>query len=339
MRIAKWVYPLSVSLLLGYVYNKYKAKQLEDEHQGSYAMVKHYLLNGERGPMPQKPVIWIHSTYEVNARSWASFASRNTEELNQPYLYLTIKSIIDQNGGDFNICLIDDDSFGKLLPHWAVDLNFVAEPIKSKIRQLALAKLLHTYGGFLLPSSVLCMAPLKGVYDQLTMQKALHNALPEALPSTLAAPSMFVGELLDRQSTSTQVAFFPTNQIMGCLKESSTMGEYINYLEKLISTDFTQESVFDGSAARWFHAKIRAGTILMVPAQCWGAKDADGKPVTIERFLGSTFVHFAPATLGLYIPADEILKRTAYQWFARMSPKQALESNTVLGKHLLTVGK
>lgn len=324
MRLAKWVYPLSVSLLLGYIYNKYKAKQLDSEHEGSYAMVQHYLLNGERGAQAKKPIIWIHSTYEVNARSWASFGSRNTEELNQPYLYLTIKSIIDQNGGDFNICLIDDDSFGKLLPQWGVNLNLIADPIKSKIRQLALAKVMYTYGGFLLPSSFLCMAPVKRVYDTLTQTGGV---------------GMLVGELLDRQSTSQQVNFFPTTQIMACVREAPLMGQYVNYLEKVASTDFTQESVFDGALARWCHAQVGAGTLHLVPAQCWGAKDADGKPVTLDRLLNNTFVHFIPDMLGLYIPADEILNRTAYQWFARLSQKQALASNTVLGKHLLTVGK
>jgi hypothetical protein len=38
---------------------------------------------------------------------------------------------------------------------------------------------------------------------------------------------------------------------------------------------------------------------------------------------------------GLYIPADEILKRTAFQWFARLSAKQALASDTIIGKYLL----
>jgi hypothetical protein len=37
----------------------------------------------------------------------------------------------------------------------------------------------------------------------------------------------------------------------------------------------------------------------------------------------------------LYIPADEILKRNNYQWFARLSAKQALASDTTIGKYLL----
>ena len=39
--------------------------------------------------------------------------------------------------------------------------------------------------------------------------------------------------------------------------------------------------------------------------------------------------------MGILIPADEILSRTAYSWFARMSEKEALTSNTILGNYLL----
>ena len=46
----------------------------------------------------------------------AGFGSRLTEDLNRPYLYLCMKSMIDKCGGDFNICLVDDDTFGKILP-------------------------------------------------------------------------------------------------------------------------------------------------------------------------------------------------------------------------------
>ena len=38
---------------------------------------------------------------------------------------------------------------------------------------------------------------------------------------------------------------------------------------------------------------------------------------------------------GVYIPQNEILRRTNFQWFARQSPEQVLESNTMIGKYLL----
>ena len=73
----------------------------------------------------------------------------------------------------------------------------------------------------------------------------------------------------------------------------------------------------------------------MIPAQLIGASDSEGKQVTIDCLMSNTFLNLADKVQGLYIPADEILKRTAYQWFARQSAKQALNSNTVIGKYLL----
>jgi hypothetical protein len=59
------------------------------------------------------------------------------------------------------------------------------------------------------------------------------------------------------------------------------------------------------------------------------------KPVTLDRLMSNNFINLSDRVHGLYLPADEILKRTAFQWFARLSAKQALESNTTIGKYLL----
>jgi hypothetical protein len=40
-------------------------------------------------------------------------------------------------------------------------------------------------------------------------------------------------------------------------------------------------------------------------------------------------------TYGILIPADEVLKRNNYEWFARLSAKQVMESNTIIGNYLL----
>ena len=49
----------------------------------------------------------------------------------------------------------------------------------------------------------------------------------------------------------------------------------------------------------------------------------------------NNFINLTDRVQGLYIPADEIIKRSAYQWFARLSAKQALDSDTMIGKYLL----
>ena len=113
------------------------------------------------------------------------------------------------------------------------------------------------------------------------------------------------------------------------------MLNFINYLEINTSTDFTAESHFTGAYGRWCYEKIQTDEMNMIPADMLGARDAAGKPVSIEILLSNHFLNLTEQVQGLYIPADEILKRNAYQWFARLSAKQALETNTAIGKYLL----
>jgi hypothetical protein len=313
-----YIYPLTITIIMSLIYNKYKKSEDEDDNMRNYKIVKQYLLNDSSLAQSKKPIIWIHMDYEANARQWQSFFSRKTEDLNQPYLYLTLKSIIDKCGEDFNICLIDDDTFGNIIPGWTVDLSLVASPIKMKIRQLALAKILYYYGGFLLPSSFICFQNLAPLYYSLT-----------------DGGKMFVGELVSRTDVSDKVDFFPSTKFMGCQKNCQLMSEYISYLEINTSTDFTAESHFLGSYNRWCYEKINSGRMNMIPADMLGARDTAGKQITIDVLMSNNFLSLSERVQGLYLPADEILRRTAYQWFARLSAKQALASDTTIGKYLL----
>ena len=317
-KYSHYIYPLTVTLILSFIYHKYKSSEDDDEHMQNYKLVRQYLLNDSSLAQSKKPIIWIHMVYETNARWWPSFASRNSDDLNQPYQYLTLKSIIDKCGQDFNVCLIDDESFPNIIPGWTVDLSLVANPIKMKIRQLALAKILYHYGGFLLPSSFLCFQNLAPIYNTLT-----------------EGGKMFVGELVSRTDVSDKVNFFPSTKFMGCQKGCPLMFKYIGYLEINTSTDFTSESHFLGSYGRWCYEKIQKGEMNMIPADMLGARDTEGKAVTIDILMSNNFLNLSERVQGMYIPADEILKRTAYQWFARLSAKQALDSNTTIGKYLL----
>jgi len=146
---------------------------------------------------------------------------------------------------------------------------------------------------------------------------------------------MFVGELIDRGSTSQQVDFFPNTKFMGCQRECPMMSEYIQYLENMNSTDYTAESNFMGAYGRWCYDKILKGEMNLVTADRLGVRNTRGEPVTIEALMGKSYIDLSSSALGLYIPDDEILKRTKFQWFARLSAQQALESETQIGKQLL----
>jgi len=51
--------------------------------------------------------------------------------------------------------------------------------------------------------------------------------------------------------------------------------------------------------------------------------------------LSNNYLDLFPSVYGILIPANEILMRRNYEWFARMSTKQVLESDTILGNYIL----
>ena len=113
----KYFFIFIIITLCGYLYEKYKFREEANMELEKYDKMKDFLFN-DGSILSNKPILWVHIDYEINSRWWPSFYSRNTKKLNQPYLQLCIESIVRHCGDSFNICLIDDDSFSKLIPGW-----------------------------------------------------------------------------------------------------------------------------------------------------------------------------------------------------------------------------
>ena len=116
---------LSTSYLLGFIilvafgilFQKYLEKQAsKGGNNSNYNDVKQYLLTESSLAKSKKPIMWIYTPYEYNSRDWLSFGSRSSYNLNQPYLNLCVRSIINHCDKSFTICIVDDNSFAKLIP-------------------------------------------------------------------------------------------------------------------------------------------------------------------------------------------------------------------------------
>lgn len=305
-------------VVLGNIYKNMNKKTETLNVDEDLLMIQKYLINDKSLASNRKPYIWIHIDYEINARNWDSWGSRNTRCLNQPYLYLTIRSIINKCGNSFNIILIDDYSFNKVLPDWSVKVYNMPNPLKQHLRDLAMAKVLHNYGGFLIPASYICLSDMKSFYDNF-----------------INKTGCFIGEFVNRNSSAGLIEFFPNTRLMACVKNSPIMREYISYLEPLISKDYTNEIQFLGQNDRWFEGQIQKNKVILTCGQLIGTKDANNKPVLIEELLGDEDIDFSKNLYGIYVPENDILTRLPYQYFARLSPRQVLQSNTLIGKYLL----
>lgn len=316
---AKYIFVLVILFIFSYLYNNYKKNEAINDKIDQYELIKKYLLNDSTLARTDKPILWIPIIFETNARWWSHFGSRNSQCLNQPYQYLTIKSIIDHCGDSFNICLIDDKSFNKIIPGWSTKVANLPNPLRPHLRELAMAKLLYYYGGMTIPSSFVCMKDLKQLYNK-----------------GLLSTSMFCGELPSIGNVSTLTEFFPSHKIMGCVKQSHIMEEYVNFLEITVSNDYTNEMDFTNESDRWLYGQVLQKNIMPLDAMYFGVKLSNKQPVLIDTLMDDDDnFELSENTYGLYIPADLILKRTNFQWFARLSPEQVLNSNTIIARYLL----
>jgi len=307
-----------ILIVLGFFYKRFEDKRMREESGDTYEAIQKYLLDDVTLGKSKKPILWIHVPYEYNSRNWLSFGSRSSFDLNQPYLYLTVRSILKQCDDSFTVCIIDDASFKRLIPGWNINMTTISDPILSNMRMMGLMKLLYIYGGLVCPISFVCLKNLHGLYEK-----------------GIRGEKMFVCETVDRNSTSTDVDFFPNFTFCGAPKECETVRELCSFIERTSSHDYTAETKFLGNYDKWCKQRIENGTMNMIEGVEIGTKTIDERPIILDDLMSNHYLDLYQGTYGILIPADEILNRRKYEWFARLSQKQVMESDTIIGNYLL----
>ena len=287
-----------------------------------YELIKKYLLNDSPLYGFNKPKLWIHSKYDINSRKWKSFYSRNSTDLNQPYIHLTIKTIINHCGNDFNICLIDDDTFSKLIPNWDVNISTLAEPQKTMMRTVGILQLIYFYGGMSLPNSFLCLKNLKPMYET-----GIQNKKP------------FVCENINRTTlvfkNTKPLLFLPDIYIIGAEKNSDTILELIKYIkDNNKSGFFVEEPNFLGKTSKWCLHAIQTEKMNLIGGEYVGVKTADQETILLENLMEEDYLNLNPNAFGIYIPENEILTRPKFQWFAVMPVEDILKTNCIISKYI-----
>lgn len=308
-----------IFLFINIYYHKLLNSENNSEMKKHIDYVNKYLINNDNLEN-SKPLLWIYVENSNNVipsknqRRWLNFGSRNTNDLNMPFQNLTINSIINKCKNDFNIIIVDDNSFKNIIPNWNIDLNKVALPIKYHLRNLALMNILYYYGGLLVPSSFICFKSLYELYY-----------------SSLCKSDMFSFEFVNRTSSANESKFIMQSNFIGCKQESENMKKYINYLTILNSNDFVAEQDFLGTANLW----LENNNIMKIDGLYIGTKDANGKMVIVDELINNTYLDIHQESYGLYIPWYDIVNRINFQWFSRLNEKQVLESETNIGKYIL----
>lgn len=308
---------ISIFVLLtstGILYERYIKKYFPDKELDKYDLIKKHLLNDNSN----KPILWVHTDYKINSIKWENFYSRNTKDLNQEYIKLCVESIIKYCGSSFNICLIDDEAFDRLLPDWNIDLEKVSNPIKNNLRLLGQLNLLHKYGGIMIPNSTIIFKDLKELYD-----------------NSLELKDMFVGEMVNRNISNNILRFMPNTNILGCLKGSNNMKELINYLEILISKDNSSETKILGNIEKKLFDMSNKKKIQIISGKLIGTKTDDDKEILIDDLLNNSYINLHKNIYCICIEKDKLNKRVKYNWFIKLNKDEILKSNIMLGKYLL----
>ena len=323
MNYNKLIISIGLLLIFGYLYDKYKSNLDKDKQFEDFEIVRKYLL-GESKEITElknssKPILWIHINYEKNARCWESFFSRTNNNLNLPYFYFTLRSIIKKNSKDFNICIIDDSTICKLLDKEEFNYNLekISDPRKKNIRLLGLAKLINNYGGLVIPPSFLCFQSLKNIYSIID-----NNVL-------------LFGENKNYSVSYNEYPYIPDYKLFGSLKKNEQLNNFIEYLENFANKNYTNEGFFNGNINNYLLNKLRNNEISLINSKYLGLKNSDNKEIILDELFNTDLIEFNNNSYGLYIQSDLLLIREHFNWFNYLSINEILDSNFFLAKLLI----
>ena len=321
-----WVNYIAYIVLMmcfGYMYSKFKHRIEEDDEEIERKLIHQYLLNDGSAGLDgsTKPILWIHTLTDINDRAWKTFGSRNTHGSNQPYINLTIQSIVDNCRDSFKICLVDDRSFARLLPEWEVELDGTPEPIKSRLRQIGFMKLLYKYGGMFVPSTFVCTKNLLSLHESMASDTS-HD--------------MYVTEIPAKSVNGAGNTHEFSHQFMGGRRNTPVLEQVITYLSYMVSGDVTAQSDFKGTLATYYGEMIGNGTIGFIPGQAIGTRDANGGAITIDMLMGEAFIQTHDTSYGVWIDELALLGRTKYNWFCVLPQEEVLKANVYVAKLLTT---
>lgn len=317
--IGKIILLFGILILLSYISKYLKTKEDDLNKNFNASSIDHYLLEHDEIIKSSKPLLWIHIPREKNARKISNYGSPNSYDLNMPYVYLTIRSIIEKCGKSFTVCLIDDNSFQKLLPGWDIDLNKIKNPILDNVRTMGLLKLLYLYGGMLCPYSFLCQKNMIDFYNF-----SFSNSIAVSFEKKNTGSSIIVSE------------YIPNVNFMVSYPQNDTIKQLCNFMEELISKDNTHETQFLERIGMQCENFVKSNQIHKLDGSLIGIKQKNNKDVHLEDLMTSDYVDFNDAKYGILIPE---INRLKYEWFKNLNSREILNSDTTIGKQiLLTLG-
>ena len=319
----KYILAVLLLFLVGYIYDKYKKKQTITDIQLENKLINEFLFdnndNNDNNDLKNsnKPILWIPLEYNINSREWLNWGSRNTNNLNQPYLLLCINSIINHCSNSFKIVIIDDNSYEKLIPGFE-NFDNIPEPTKSNLRKIANIKLLYYYGGFLVPPNFICKENLIDLYNN-----NIDNGI-------------FMTQTVNKHVTIDKNLTVPNINFMGGLKNNEVLKDLLLNFNNVSLHDNSSEIEFEGKFTNICLNKVNSGEINLLSPKITGEIDKDNKIIDISHLFGEMPINYCDTLFGILLPQKDLLKRNKYEFINRMTHQEIIESDMMICKHLLT---
>lgn len=288
---------------------------IESRQQCEFEKLKTHLLENSSLSRCNKPIIWIHLDFQQNARQYINFASKNSKELNMPYILLCIKTIVDNCSDSFHVVIMDNSSFQHLIPGWNIEVSNLSDPLRTKYIDLAKLNVLKNFGGVFVPPSFVCK---KDIYD-LYYKNCIYNKNI----MTFEFPSNYSG---------INSKFVPKIDFIGSQKNNNKLNSIIQEYEYSLSKDYTDESEFKGTMSRILMDHCDNVSVLDGKLIC--TKDTKSKVIIIDDLMEMKKLNLCSNHYGLYIPANDLKRRNKFNWMLYISPMEVLESKTFIGKYL-----
>ena len=296
---------VSISYL---VYNNYNNLYDQDKilFKGELIDVTTFFFSDSYLKQSKNRKLWIHIPFEKNSRKWINFGSRTSTDLNLAYMTLCVKSIIDHCGENYDIFIIDDTNFSNLLND-DIDMSKLSGALKEKYRELSMLKVLYNYGGVILPPSLFLKNSIKRIDN----------------------PNIWYVSEIGNQFNVSYLPTYPTQLLMGSNKHNDQLIEYITHYSENIKNDFGEESLHFSNYLKKHKVELLDGKII-------GVKDKNNTPIMLEDLMENKPIQLDEKSIGLYIPHNELIKRTKYNWFCSLDAQDVLECNIFISYYMRT---
>jgi len=282
-------------------YNYYKEKrrtQLEEKRKEELPL-ESFFYHPDLLSKSKRRKIWIYLPLEKNARVWENFGSRTSNHIHLSIVNLCVKSIIDWCSQSYDIILFTDQDIHDILKT-KVDLSTLSGDVLEKHRQIYILEILYEYGGILVPPTLYLRNNLKtqDVGDRMYVCDSVNTS------------SVLVSKRL------------PSAFLIGAPVQDPQLRGYIDTLYKdekdsFSENYFIQEGVF-----------VMDGTVF-------GTKDKYGKNVTLDDLMSNKKINLPEYNVGMYMPCKELLERTYYQWYCKMSERQVLNARCAFSYYMI----